>query len=53
MKPFSLTLYDQQFPFTAVSLVRRIARGLLENEEGLFAFLHILTDDKFGHRDYL
>jgi 8-oxo-dGTP pyrophosphatase MutT (NUDIX family) len=53
MKPFSLTLKDDQFPFTGVSHVRRIARALLENEQGLFAFLHILTDDKFGHRDYL
>jgi 8-oxo-dGTP pyrophosphatase MutT (NUDIX family) len=53
MKPFLLTLKDHQFPFTGVSHVRRIARALLENDQGLFAFLHILTDDKFGHRDYL
>jgi 8-oxo-dGTP diphosphatase len=53
MKPFSLMLADQQFPFTGVSQVRRIARAMLENDQGLFAFLHILFDDKFGHRDYL
>ena len=53
MKPLSLTLNDHQFPFTGVSHVRRIARALLENEQGLFAFHHILADDKFGHRDYL
>lgn len=53
MKRLSLTLNDHQFPFTGVSHVRRIARALLENDQGLFAFLHILADDKFGHRDYL
>ena len=53
MKSLSLTLNDLQFPFTGVTHVRRIARALLENDQGLFAFLHILNDDKFGHRDYL
>ena len=53
MKPLSLTLVDHQFPFQGFTHVRRIARALLENDQGLFAFHHILADDKFGHRDYL
>ena len=53
MKPFSITLADKQYPFTGMTHTRYISRALLENDQGLFAFHHILADDKFGHRDYL
>ena len=53
MKPFLITLTDKQYLFTGVTHVRPIARALLENDQGLFAFHHILAVDKFGHRDYL
>lgn len=53
MKPLSFSLIDQQFTMKGFTHVRRISRALLENEQGLFAFHHILADDKFGHRDYL
>ena len=53
MKQLSLIFTDRQYPFTGVSHVRRIARALLENDQGLFAFHHLLAHDKFGLRDYL
>ena len=53
MKPFSITLTDKQYSNTGLTHVRPIARALVENDQGLFAFHHILADDKFGHRDYL
>ena len=53
MKPLSITLHDSQFPQVGITHVRRIARALLENHQGLFAFHHILAKDKFGQRDYL
>ncbi|MEY3692075.1 MAG: hypothetical protein RLZZ388_246 [Bacillota bacterium] len=52
-KPIQLFLQDHQYPFQGISHTRPNARAMLENEAGLFAFNHILADDKFGHRDYL
>ncbi len=52
-KPIQLLLQDHQYPFQGISHTRPNARAMLQNEAGLFAFNHILADDKFGHRDYL
>ena len=52
-KPIKLVLEDRQYPFTGFSHTRPNARAILRNARGLFAFNHILADDKFGHRDYL
>ncbi|MFZ9139695.1 MAG: NUDIX domain-containing protein [Bacilli bacterium] len=51
-KPIQLKLEDLQYPFQGFSHTRPNARALLQNDQGLFAFNHILADDKFGHRDY-
>jgi 8-oxo-dGTP pyrophosphatase MutT (NUDIX family) len=52
MKPIYIQLQDHQYPCTSISHVRPIARALLENDQGLFAFNHIVKLDKFGQRDY-
>ncbi len=52
-KPIQLLLKDNQYPFQGFSHTRPNARAMLQNESGLFAFNHILADDKFGHRDYI
>jgi 8-oxo-dGTP pyrophosphatase MutT (NUDIX family) len=52
-KPIHLILEDRQFPFQGLTHTRPNARALLQNDQGLFAFNHILADDRFGHRDYL
>ena len=49
----NLTLLDTEYPKTFISHTRTIARAFVMNADGLFAFNHILYDDKFGHRDYL
>ena len=53
MEPLKLTLVDTEYPFTGFSHTRPNARALLMNNQGLFAFHHILATDKFGQRDYL
>jgi len=53
MKPLHIHLQDKQYPFTTITHVRPNARALIENDQGLFAFMHILKLDKFGQRDYL
>lgn len=53
MKPLVYHCKDTVFPLTSISHHRTIARALVVNDRGLFAFNHILIDDKFGHRDYL
>jgi 8-oxo-dGTP diphosphatase len=53
MKPLYLHCVDSVFPFTSITHHRTIARAFVVNDLGLFAFNHILIDDKFGHRDYL
>lgn len=52
-KPIQLVLEDRQYRFQGFSHTRPNARAMLQNEQGLFAFNHILADDQFGHRDYL
>jgi 8-oxo-dGTP pyrophosphatase MutT (NUDIX family) len=47
------TLLDTEYPKTSITHTRAIARAFVMNDKGLFAFNHILFDDKFGHRDYL
>jgi 8-oxo-dGTP pyrophosphatase MutT (NUDIX family) len=53
MKPIQLTFVDKQYPFQGITHTRPNARALLENDQGLFAFHHILFNDKFGQRDYI
>jgi 8-oxo-dGTP diphosphatase len=53
MKPLVIQCKDTVFPLTSITHHRTIARAFVVNDQGLFAFNHILIDDKFGHRDYL
>ena len=53
MKTIQLTFVDKQYPFQGITHTRPNARALLENDQGLFAFHHILFNDKFGQRDYI
>lgn len=45
-------LLDNQFPTAPIKENRDIARALVCDEKGNFAFHHIIGDDIFGHRDY-
>ncbi len=44
---------DDLYEFNGYDHVRYTARGLIENEEGKFGFLHIVGEDFFGERDHL
>ena len=46
-------LTDDQYEYEGYDHVRYTARGLIENEEGKFGFLHIVGEDFFGVRDHL
>ena len=46
-------LTDDLYEYEGYDHVRFTARGLIENEEGKFGFLHIVGEDLFGERDHL
>jgi 8-oxo-dGTP pyrophosphatase MutT (NUDIX family) len=48
-----LHLSDHQYPFQGITHHRPNARALIQREDGLFFFNHILCLDRFGQRDYL
>ena len=42
---------DQYYPFTYTDHMRVVVRAVLLNEKNEVALLHVVSDDKFGHRD--
>lgn len=49
-----LAVYDDPFyEDKGIQSVRFTARVFLKNQEGKYAFLHILGEDGFGHRNHL
>lgn len=48
-----LKLTDTQYAKQGSFHIRANARALIQNDQGLFAFNHILHHDQFGQRDYL
>ena len=46
-----LTLKDNEFPYEGYDHVRDISRGIVYNDEGEIALIHVVADDIFGHRD--
>jgi len=42
---------DNYYPFTYTDHKRIVVRAVVINEENKVALLHVVTDDKFGHRD--
>ena len=51
MKKFN-ALRDMQYPFTTITHTRKIVRGLIQREDGLFIMTHIVDHDQFGERNY-
>lgn len=47
-----ISLIDNEYPFTYIDHTRVVVRALLEVNEKIFLFHHLLADDIFGHRDY-
>ena len=46
-------LEDEIWPADGLSHIRYTSRALLENQDGLFGFLHIQGEDFFGKRNHL
>lgn len=44
---------DDIYPYHGYETIRYTARGLIENQDGNFGFLHIVGEDFFGERDHL
>ena len=44
---------DDLWPYEGYDHIRYTARGLVEDQNGLFGFLHITGEDIFGKRDHL
>ena len=42
---------DQCYPFTYTDHKRIVVRAVLLNDKNEVALLHVVSDDKFGHRD--
>ncbi len=42
---------DKYYPFTYIDHKRIVVRAVLLNEKNEVALLHVVSDDKFGHRD--
>ena len=42
---------DNYYPFTYTDHTRKVVRAVVVNKENKVALLHVVTDDKFGHRD--
>ena len=51
--PIIARFNDDYFPYNGYDHIRYTARALLENQDGKFAFLHIVGEDFFGVRDHL
>ena len=51
--PIIARIKDEEYEYQGYDHLRYTARGLCENEEGKFAFLHIKGEDLFGLRDHL
>lgn len=50
--PILARLKDDLYPYEGYDHLRYTARALCMNEQGLFAFLHIMGEDLFGPRDH-
>ena len=44
-------LEDHEFPYKGYDHIRSIVRGIIYNDDFKVAIIHLVTDDKFGHRD--
>ena len=42
---------DQYYPFTYIDHIRNTVRAVVVNKENKIVLLHLISDDKFGHRD--
>ena len=42
---------DNYYPFTYIDHVRITVRAVVVNDKNEVALIHVVTDDKFGHRD--
>ncbi|MBQ6334365.1 MAG: NUDIX hydrolase [Erysipelotrichaceae bacterium] len=51
--PIIARIKDDLYPYNGYDHIRQTVRALAENEEGKFAFLHIVGEDYFGVRDHL
>ncbi len=47
------SLKDNQFPDNGYNHTRSIVRAIVYNDKKEIALNYLLSDDKFGHRDYL
>lgn len=42
---------DNYYPFAFTDHIRNVVRAVVINDKNEVALLHVVTDDKFGHRD--
>ncbi len=53
LKPIKLNIEDTSWEYKFTNEIRRIARGIIVDDDNNFYFVHVSRDDEFGKLDFI